>query len=459
MKCYEVIADKKVSSEIKSLYSAISAGTDEVLSNKALINYKNSIEVVQPFDIVRYFVERRLCDSSNKALANIFLAHLNSTELKSAGSGIIFCLAFLMHMRRCLQTAHTDGHYVPEAHSFTGKKTDVKTLSHILSKFSDKYMTELVVKSAEHVGAEGSMNIEALSDIERTTITVDDMYSFDAKPSDVFVQQSGITTFELLDPSIFTIDGFIESTSEIDNIMRESFESGKPGVIIARGFAGDVSNTLAHNYVHGKLRVIPVEVRYDEVGANSLIDISKVAGSKFINSLRGDLISTTGDEESGCCLKANVGNGKLGLRTKKDKNSLIEKVIARQRLKLMKKMNTSQNATREILETRIKSLTPKNCTIHIKTRSGMEGVEKDRCMSAVRMMKDVCTYGFVDLTKIKSPDSYFMQELLGALKENGFTHVSARTINVGIYSAAACSKTLAGLGACLVIDEKQDSLL
>ena len=93
MKCYEVIADKKVSSEIKSLYSAISAGTEEVLSNKALINYKNSIEVVQPFDIVRYFVERRLCDSSNKALANIFLAHLSSTESKSAGSGIIFCMA------------------------------------------------------------------------------------------------------------------------------------------------------------------------------------------------------------------------------------------------------------------------------------------------------------------------------------------------------------------------------
>ena len=459
MKCYEVIADKKVSSEIKSLYSAISAGTEEVLSNKALINYKNSIEVVQPFDIVRYFVERRLCDSSNKALANIFLAHLSSTESKSAGSGIIFCMAFLMHMRRCLQTAHTDSQYIPEAHTFSGKKTDVETLKQILNNFGDSYMSDLIVKSAENVGAEGSMSVETMSDIERTTITLEDMYFFDAKPSDIFVQQSGMTGFELLDPSIFTIDGFIESTSEIDNIMRESFGSGKPAMIIARGFAGDVSNTLAHNYVHGKLRVIPVEVRYDEIGANSLIDISKVAGSKFINSLRGDLISTAGFEDSGTCSKASISKGKLGLRSKQDQNSLLTKVIARQRLKLMKKMNTSPTAAREILESRIKSLTPKSCTVHIKTRSGMEGVEKDRCMSGIRMMRDVCAFGFVDLTKVKSPDSYFMQELLGALKENGFTHVSARTINVGIYSAAACSKTLAGLGACLVIDEKQDSLL
>ena len=72
-------------------------------------------------------------------------------------------------------------------------------------------------------------------------------------------------------------------------------------------------------------------------------------------------------------------------------------------------------------------------------------------------MNDVCSFGFVDLTTVKSHDSYFIEKLLKDLTMMDITHVSTRAINTGIYSAAACAETYLRLGACLVVDEYSDT--
>ena len=45
------------------------------------------------------------------------------------------------------------------------------------------------------------------------------------------------------------------------------------------------------------------------------------------------------------------------------------------------------------------------------------------------------------------------------LIESGITHVPTKTLNRAIRSAVICAETFLGLGACLVIDEEQDSRL
>ena len=459
MNSYEIIAGQPVSKEIHALVRSVKAGFGTIVSRKGLLSYETSIESVQPIDVLRYYVEAGLDVSTSRALTNIYLSHLNSTEINSAGSGVIFSLAFYLHMEKALQYQKLSSKNIEfEKHAFTGKRATMQDLKKVLSCFCDQGTSELIIKASQAIGSEGSIAIKAHTSTHRSTITVDDMYRFDASVNEVFVQQTGRSFFELSDPAIVTIDGMIESTSEIDSLMRQSFETGQPVVIAARGYRPDVANTLAHNYVHGKLRILPIEVRYDELGANSLVDLSKVAQSKFVNSLRGDLISTVNlEEDSGVVKKASIKNDVLSLDVDSPHDSLHYRSLQRQRIKLMKKLEGSGEALEKILNSRIKSLTPSHCTVSIKTLKGMSGVEKDRAQNCIRIMKDVCTHGFVDLTTTEIRDSYFMSKLKEGLVDSGITQVSTRSLNAGIMSAAACSSTFLRIGACLVIDEKPDA--
>jgi len=455
MNCYEVIAGRPVSTQIKTLVDTVQSGVDTIVSQKGLMSYGNSIDTVQPVDCLRYFIECNLVNSSNRALTNIFLSHLSSTEINSAGSGIIFSTALCVHLQKGLRNQQLMSNREKfDIHKFAGKKATIEDAKKVLYSFCDTNTSDMVLKAVESVGAEGSLVIDTHTSQHPTTLTIDNMFRFDATPSEVFIQQTGRSSFELSNPAVVTIDGFIESTSEIDNLMRQSFESGQPLIIAARGYHGDVSNTLAHNYMNGKLRVVPIEVRYDELGANSLIDMSKVVGSKFINSLRGDLISTTDlAEDGGLVESAIIQKEQVGFKAPSTKS------IERQRLKLIKKLQSSSRQVSEIIDSRIRSLTPSCCTVSIKVNKGMKGVEKDRATIGLRIFKDVCSSGFIDLTSIDVHDSYFMSEIFKQLIESGITHVPTKTLNLAIRSAIICSETFLGLGACLIIDEEQDSRL
>ncbi len=455
MNCYEVIAGRPVSTQIKSLVDAVQSGVDTIVSQKGLFTYGDSIDTVQPVDCLRYFVECNLVNSSNQALTNIFLAHLSSTEINSAGSGIIFSTALCAYLQKGLRIQQlSTNRETFDTHSFSGKKGTIKDAEKVLKSFCDANTSQLILEAVKAIGSEGSLIIDTHTTHHPTTLTIDNMFRFDASVSEVFIQQTGRSSFELSNPAVITIDGFIESTSEIDGLMRQSFETGQPLVIAARGYHGDVSNTLAHNYVNGKLRVLPLEVRYDELGANSLIDMSKVVGSKFINSLRGDLISTaTMEDDAGSVEHVVVDKDQVGFKTNSSPG------IERQRLKLIKKIQNSTEEVSKIIDARIRSLTPSCCTVSIKTNKGMKGLEKDRASNGLKMFKDVCESGFVDLTSIDVHDSYFMSALFNQLIESGITHVPTKTLNRAIRSATICAETFLGLGACLVIDEEQDSRL
>ncbi len=455
MECYDVIAGGSVSKEIQSLLNAVESGLRTLVDKKALINYNDCIEPVCFVDVLRYCVELHLENFSNRSLANIFLAHLSSTERKSAGSGVIFMMAFCAYLQKGLKQKVSTGNWDKiEVHKFRGTKSTKSIAKKIMSDFCDAGIAHLILSASEKIGSEGALYIDAQHNISRSTIEVDDLYRFDASPSDVFIQQTGRTHFDIMAPSIVTIDGFIESTSEIERLMMASFESGIPLIIAARGYHQDVSNTLAHNYVNGKLRILPLEVRYDEIGANSLIDMSKVCQSEFINSLKGDLISTTDIESAGPVERAIIKNGQIGIQAKWKQSSLAANTIRRQRLKLIKKLNNvDTDAGRSIIESRLRSLTPSHCTITIKSRKSMTGLEKDRAGNTIRIFKDICSFGHVDLTSLCIHDSYFIDSLLNKMIESGMTYVSTSLLNTGIQSAAACAETFLRVGACLVIDE------
>ncbi len=451
MLCYEVIAGKEVSKDIKSLLAVLKSRLNDLLDKKALISYDNDIKTTCYIDCLRYFVDLPLESFSNRTLVNLYLSHLSHTERNSAGSGIIFIAALCDYLSRGIREK-TIGHEWSsiKTHKFSGKRPFLKDVENIMRKFGNDSVVKLTLRAIQSVGSEGSVTVDHSSNIQRSTLEIDNRYRFAATPSEVFVQQTGRTRFELMSPKIMTIDGFVESTSEIDHIMRDSFESGQPLILATRGFHPDVSNTLAHNYVHGKLRVVPVEVRYDEIGANSLIDMSKVCGSNFINSLKGDLIVSTSSEDAGSADNVLVENDIIFI----SKKNIDKQTVYRQRMKINKKIEEAEtDVQKKVLEARLNSLTPVHCKVTVSTSDDMSGLEKDRVTNLMRIFNDTSKFGYVDLTSLTPHDSYFIEGLLKTMTDKGINLIPASALNAGIRSAAVCAESFLRVGACLLIDE------
>ena len=92
------------------------------------------------------------------------------------------------------------------------------------------------------------------------------------------------------------IDGIVEKVSEIHMLLETSSESKESLLILARGFAADVVQTLTENFESGKLRVVPYQITEEHV--NELEDkvfTIKSENYREIRSLKFEEIDTVYD--------------------------------------------------------------------------------------------------------------------------------------------------------------------
>lgn len=98
-------------------------------------------------------------------------------------------------------------------------------------------------------------------------------------------------------PRVFCIDGYIESVGEIHHLLEGASEAKEPAIMFIRGLSDDVRHTLKVNYDRGSLKIIPVIVRFDFEGINTMADIAVVSGTDVISSAKGQLISAVKFED------------------------------------------------------------------------------------------------------------------------------------------------------------------
>jgi len=72
-------------------------------------------------------------------------------------------------------------------------------------------------------------------------------------------------------PRVFCIDGFIEEVSEIHHLLEAAAAAREPCFVFVRGVSDDVKHTLKVNYDRGSLRVLPIGVKFDLEGMNTLM--------------------------------------------------------------------------------------------------------------------------------------------------------------------------------------------
>ena len=108
---------------------------------------------------------------------------------------------------------------------------------------------------------------------------------------------------------------------------------------------------------------------------------------------------------------------------------------------------------RNIYGERIRSLTDKGVDIHIGSNFGSKsGMTRDRIEMGVRLYRDVCRHGMIDLKDIKNVPSY-VSSAIERLTSYNISKMSApgllAGIKIGYQTALTCSK----IGAWIVCDE------
>jgi hypothetical protein len=162
-------------------------------------------------------------------------------------------------------------------------------------------------------------------------------------------------------PRAFCIDGYVEDVAEIHHLLEAAAGAKEPCVLFVRGMSDDVKHTLQVNYDRGSLRMVPVEVRYDLDGMNTLVDLSIIMGCDLVSSLKGDLISSIKFHEAPYVEQIISYKGRVVVT-----NSVTHPRVAAHVAELRQRRADEQIEDKgRLLDSRIKSLSPNHVVIRL----------------------------------------------------------------------------------------------
>lgn len=162
-------------------------------------------------------------------------------------------------------------------------------------------------------------------------------------------------------PRIACIDGYVEEVAEIHHLLQGASEAKESCVLFVRGMSDDVKHTLKVNYDRGSLRVLPMAARFDLDGMNTLVDLSIVAGSDLISSLKGDLISSMKFEQLPYVDQATVYKNRVVVVTSRTRNNVAVHLSTLRKRRADEKVDD----VGKLLDKRIRSLTPNHVVIRL----------------------------------------------------------------------------------------------
>lgn len=167
--------------------------------------------------------------------------------------------------------------------------------------------------------------------------------------------------FSFLRPRVACIDGFIESVSEVHHLLEAAAAAREPCVCFMRGASHDVIHTLRVNYDRGTLRVVPMIVRFDLDGMNTLNDIAIVAGTDVVSALKGELISSVNFSQLAVVEQVTAFKGSTVIVEGKTASSVRVHVG---RLRNRREEERVDDVGR-LLDARIRSLSPSHVVVRL----------------------------------------------------------------------------------------------
>jgi len=299
----------------------------------------------------------RFPDRLEQSIHEIIMNHAHAAERMGPG-GFDLCIEFLLK-----KLNDKDGVTPIAAHEFNSsdilgsgvKVPDRADVDWVLSRYmsdSQDTIRSIVNVALGLAGFAGRVMVEKT--MARPSVELVRGYAFDQAPA-------WPCSVRLERPHVVCIDGFIETVSEIHQLLEGASETKEPLVLFVRGMSDDVKNTLRVNYDRGSLRVIPVIVKFDLQGINAINDITIATGARLVSSNLGDLISNTRLADAVYIDEAIVYPTKVVVTHTGSRQAVETHVAFLRKKRLDEKVDDVAN----LIDVRIKSLSPNHVVIRL----------------------------------------------------------------------------------------------
>lgn len=271
---------------------------------------------------------------------------------------------------------------------------DIKTIATIASN-NDEKIGNLVSEAFEKVGENGLITVNESPTISTYLDFVEGMQiEKRGYVNPYLVSNPEKMINEMKDAYVLVTDESVTNVQVIGNILQNVAQSGKPLLIIAGEFGGEVVPTLVLNHMKGVLKVCAINApEYGQMRKEMLQDIATLTGATFFSSSIGNSLE-----------KATLND--LGIASKivvtKDDTTIIdgkgnEEEIAN-RVDLIKSQleDDSNKSNFDNLKKRLAKLTGGVCVLNVSGDSNIEMKElKDRIEDTIASVKASVKEGIV----------------------------------------------------------------
>ena len=448
-----VIPVDQIHARVRRFLTSSQDQLKKILKDQSFVVFNNRIIKLSPSDVLRGLSELTLKDTEDETLRNLLLNSIVASEGLWSSSGMISAVVAADQGQQALKLASVGSSFNPHDGirlsdiSKHSRRVDasqaLKIVSHIIR---DDFVQALVEYAVTSAGSSGRIHISRET-TRTTTVSRESGYTFESAGWDeVFSQSTSGSRVLMSNPKIAVIDGIIEQPHEIHSILESSYRTGQACIVVARGFHGDVSSTLASNYTNGHMRVIPCRVAYDEIGANQINDISSVTGSRLVTALMGDVIRDLGWDELCEVQSAEVTENHLKIVHQSGRDR-----AARVRTDLLERYQTAKiDLERDILDKRLASLMGDGIKITLGNDLGDRlGITRDRIEIGIRTFRDLCKFGAIPTQALLETDLELAAKIL---LRGDITSMPAPTLLAGIETGRSTAEMLGKIGGWIAAD-------
>jgi len=262
--------------------------------------------------------------------------------------------------------------------------------SFISSACNDQIIQTIVKEAISLAGIEGNIVVEEC-EIPNNIVELQFGYNFSIEPFKGFIPQFGTWIENNL--KVLLVDGMIEKVSELDKILRKSYETKIPLMIIAQGYSEEVVATLYTNFSRGNFAVIPVRLQQSLESLNMLNDIAVVSGCDVVSTLKGEQLTFVDYDALPLIQKATITNKVLTIENNSTRSQVMIHLKYLDSRRKEQAENTSITDLADLTTKRMGNLLAHIVKIKIPSK---ESTQKRAAIdNTIRAYRTLYTYGLV----------------------------------------------------------------
>jgi len=275
-----------------------------------------------------------------------------------------------------------------------------KDIENLIDNISTDVIVATTIKEATKLaGIEGNIVVE---DYNGSNITVELQfgYNFKVSPFKGFIPSFG--SWMRSNSKVLLVDGLIEKVSEMDNILRKSFDTKIPLILVAQGFSEEVVATLHANNSRGGFDILPLRLEQSLDTINMLNDIAAVCGSDVVSSLKGEMLTFVDYDALPTIEKATLTNNVITIENNKTRNRVLSHLTYLNQRRKEQAENTTVSDLADLTTKRIQNLLAH--IVKINVPNNMVNQYKASLDNAIRACRTAYTFGYCKPNEINTSD-------------------------------------------------------